>query len=189
MDNVIVDLLNLGIGGMMAAAVLWLLYHTHTVTLPKLLDRFAEQLREERAVCEKRHAECMQGHARVLDEVKRKEAEGFAFEGADASFYVLVKRILGEAPEFFQIERFSVNVERRYNAVGELIAVSEAIVKVKVGDEVTAVDGKAVKTAEEFQAALGEKKSGDKVKLALARGGDKVEVEVRKLKLLLESLI
>ena len=31
---------------------------------------------------------------RVLDEVKRKEAEGFAFEGADASFYVLVKRIL-----------------------------------------------------------------------------------------------
>jgi 2-isopropylmalate synthase len=73
---------------------------------------------------------------KVLDEVKRKEAEGFAFEGADASFYVLVKRILGEAPDFFEIERFSVNVERRYNAVGELIAVSEAIVKVKVGDEI-----------------------------------------------------
>jgi 2-isopropylmalate synthase len=73
---------------------------------------------------------------RVLDEVKRKEAEGFAFEGADASFFVLVKRILGEAPDFFAIERFSVNVERRYNAVGELIAVAEAIVKVKVGDEV-----------------------------------------------------
>ena len=73
---------------------------------------------------------------RVLDEVKRKEAEGFAFEGADASFYVLVKRILAEVPDFFEIERFSVNVERRYNAVGELIAVSEAIVKVKVGDEI-----------------------------------------------------
>jgi 2-isopropylmalate synthase len=32
--------------------------------------------------------------ARVLGEVKRKESEGFAFEGADASFYVLVKRML-----------------------------------------------------------------------------------------------
>jgi 2-isopropylmalate synthase len=73
---------------------------------------------------------------RVLEEVKRKEAEGFAFEGADASFYVLVKRLLGEVPAFFDVERFSVNMERRYNAIGELIAVSEAIVKVKVGDEV-----------------------------------------------------
>ena len=27
-------------------------------------------------------------------------------------------------------------MERRYNAIGELVAVSEAIVKVKVGDEV-----------------------------------------------------
>jgi 2-isopropylmalate synthase len=74
--------------------------------------------------------------ARVLDEVKRKEAEGFAFEGADASFYVLVKRMLGEVPAFFDVERFSVNVERRFNAVGELVTASEAIVKVRVGDEV-----------------------------------------------------
>ena len=61
--------------------------------------------------------------ARVLEEVKRKEAEGYAFEGADASFYVLAKRILGEVPAFFEVERFSVNVERRYNAVGELVTV------------------------------------------------------------------
>ncbi|MDP8919693.1 MAG: citramalate synthase, partial [Pseudomonadota bacterium] len=73
---------------------------------------------------------------RVLDEVKRKEAEGFAFEGADASFYVLVKRMLGEVPAFFDVERFSVNVERRFNAVGELVTASEAIVKVRVGEEV-----------------------------------------------------
>ncbi len=74
--------------------------------------------------------------SRVLEEVKRKEAEGFAFEGADASFYVLVRRMLGEVPAYFQVERFSVNVERRYNAVGELVMASEAIVKVRVGDEV-----------------------------------------------------
>jgi 2-isopropylmalate synthase len=73
---------------------------------------------------------------RVLDEVKRREAEGYAYEGAEASFYVLVKRVLGEVPTFFEVERFKVNVERRYNAVGELVTVAEAIVKVKVGDEV-----------------------------------------------------
>jgi 2-isopropylmalate synthase len=73
---------------------------------------------------------------RVLDEVKRKEAEGYAFEGADASFYVLARRMLGEVPAFFDVERFSVNVERRYNALGQLVTVAEAIVKVRVGDEV-----------------------------------------------------
>jgi 2-isopropylmalate synthase len=74
--------------------------------------------------------------SRVLEELKEKEAQGYAFEGADASFYLLVRRILGEVPDFFQVERFKVNVERRYNAVGELVTFSEAIVKVKVGDEI-----------------------------------------------------
>jgi 2-isopropylmalate synthase len=74
--------------------------------------------------------------SRVLDEVKQKEAEGFAYESADASFYVLVKRLLGDAPAFFDVERFSVNVERRFNAVGQLVTVAEAIVKVRVGDEI-----------------------------------------------------
>jgi 2-isopropylmalate synthase len=73
---------------------------------------------------------------RVLDEVKRKQSEGYSFEGADASFYVLVKRLLGEVPTFFDVERFSVKVEQRHNAVGALTTVAEAIVKVKVGDEV-----------------------------------------------------
>jgi 2-isopropylmalate synthase len=73
---------------------------------------------------------------RVLEEVKRKEAEGYAFEAAEASFYVLVRRLLGEVPNFYEVERFSVNVERRYNALGELVTVAEAIVKVRVGDAV-----------------------------------------------------
>ena len=36
--------------------------------------------------------------ARLLDEVKEKEAQGYAYEGADASFFLLAKRMLGEAP-------------------------------------------------------------------------------------------
>jgi 2-isopropylmalate synthase len=73
---------------------------------------------------------------KVLDELKEREAIGYAYEGADASFYLLAKRVLGEVPEFFAVERFKVNVERRYNAVGELVTVAEAIAKVRVGEEV-----------------------------------------------------
>ena len=72
----------------------------------------------------------------LLDMIKEKEAQGFAFEGADASVVVLARRVLGEVPDFFQVERFKVNVERRFNAVGELVTFSEAIVKVRVGGEV-----------------------------------------------------
>ncbi|WP_349370835.1 citramalate synthase [Salinarimonas sp.] len=73
---------------------------------------------------------------RMLSVLKEKEALGYAYEGADASFYLLVKRVMGEVPAFFEVERYSVNVERRWNARGELTTVAEAIVKVRVGDEV-----------------------------------------------------
>ncbi|MGE0750485.1 MAG: citramalate synthase [Variibacter sp.] len=72
---------------------------------------------------------------RLLETVKEREATGYAYEAADASFELLARRILGTVPDYFAVERFKVNVERRYNAVGELITVAEAVVKVKVGDE------------------------------------------------------
>jgi 2-isopropylmalate synthase len=80
---------------------------------------------------------------RLLDEVKDKEAQGYAFEGADASFFLLAKRMLGEACDFFTVERFSVSVERRYNAMGELVTFSEAVVRVKVGEQtiISAAEG------------------------------------------------
>ncbi len=82
---------------------------------------------------------------RVLEEVKEKEAQGYAFEGADASFYLLARRIMGEVPAYFEVERFKVNVERRYNALGDLVTFSEAIVKVRVGGEllISAAEGSA----------------------------------------------
>jgi 2-isopropylmalate synthase len=51
--------------------------------------------------------------------------------------------MLGEIPDFFSIERFSVNVERRHNAKGDLVTVSEAIVKVCVDGEmlISAAEG------------------------------------------------
>jgi 2-isopropylmalate synthase len=74
--------------------------------------------------------------ARLLEEVKTREAGGYAYEAADASFALLARRILGHVPDYFSVERFSVSVERRYNAHGDLVTVAEAIVKVRIGEEV-----------------------------------------------------
>ena len=73
--------------------------------------------------------------ARLLDEVKEREALGFAYEAADASFELLARRVLGKVPAYFDVEQFDVNVEQRYNAVGKRITVAMAVVKVKVGNE------------------------------------------------------
>ncbi len=73
--------------------------------------------------------------AALLEDVKTRELQGYAYEAADASFELLARRAFGEVPEFFDVERFRVLVERRHNAKGDLITVSEAIVKVKIGDQ------------------------------------------------------
>jgi 2-isopropylmalate synthase len=73
---------------------------------------------------------------RLLDEMKNREALGYAYEAADASFDLLARRILGKVPDFFTVEQFDVHVEHRINNTGEHVAVSKAMVKVKVGDEV-----------------------------------------------------
>ncbi len=73
--------------------------------------------------------------ARVLDEVKEKEALGYAYEGADASFELLARRMLGQVPDFFDVERFRVVMERRHNADGDLVSVAEAVVKVVIDGE------------------------------------------------------
>jgi 2-isopropylmalate synthase len=71
----------------------------------------------------------------LLDEVKRREAMGYAYEAADASFELLARRTLGNVPRFFEVDSFRVLVERRHNAVGELVTISEATVKVHVDGE------------------------------------------------------
>jgi 2-isopropylmalate synthase len=72
---------------------------------------------------------------RLLEEVKQKEFLGYAYDGAEASFELLARRALGQAPAFFDVESFRVIVERRHNAVGDLVTVSEATVKIAVDGE------------------------------------------------------
>ena len=73
--------------------------------------------------------------ATLLDAVKEREAAGYAYEGADASFELLARRLLGEVPQFFQVDSFRVMVERRHNALGQQVTVSEAQVKVSIAGE------------------------------------------------------
>ncbi len=72
----------------------------------------------------------------LLREVKEREAQGYAYDGADASFEILARRMLGTVPHYFDVQSFRVIVEQRHNALGELVTMSEAVVKVKVDDEI-----------------------------------------------------
>jgi len=67
--------------------------------------------------------------------VKEREASGYAYEGADASFELLARKMLHGLPEFFNVTSFRCMVERRFDANGQLKTVSEAIVKVLVDGE------------------------------------------------------
>ncbi|KJC51223.1 transferase [Bradyrhizobium sp. LTSP885] len=80
---------------------------------------------------------------RLVEELKEREAAGFAYESANASFDLLARRTLGKVPEYFKVEQFDVNVEQRYNANGQRVTVALAVVKVDVDGErlISAAEG------------------------------------------------
>src|ERR1700704_2148498 len=80
---------------------------------------------------------------RLVEEMKEREAAGYAYESANASFELLARRPLGRVPEFFRVEQFDVNVEQRYNANGQRVTVAMAVVKVDVAGErlISAAEG------------------------------------------------
>ena len=71
----------------------------------------------------------------LIEIVKEREANGYSYEAAEASFEILARKQLGDVPSYFRVESFRVQVERRFNAIGELVSVSEAVVKVEVDGE------------------------------------------------------
>ncbi|MCX7848484.1 MAG: citramalate synthase [bacterium] len=75
---------------------------------------------------------------RVVEEVKRREHEGYEYEAADASFELLVKKALGVFTPSFEVLGFRCIDEERNGTV-----VSEATIKVRVGgrEEHTAAEG------------------------------------------------
>ena len=73
--------------------------------------------------------------AALVQRVKDREFEGYAYDGAEASFELLARRVLGEVPDYFTLERFRVMDDRRWNARGELVTESEATVSLAVAGD------------------------------------------------------
>ena len=72
---------------------------------------------------------------RLLGEIKELESQGYAYDGADASFELLARREAGEVFDFFKITRFRVIDERRINAANREINESEATVWLSVNGQ------------------------------------------------------
>lgn len=72
---------------------------------------------------------------RLVEQVKEQEFEGYSYDGAEASFELMARRALGKVPDYFHCNHFRVLDERRWNAKGELVIVSEATVKLTVEGE------------------------------------------------------
>src|SRR5262245_6490513 len=113
--------------------------------------------------------------------VKEREAQGYAYEGADASFELLAHGMLGTVPEFFRVTSFRCMVERRFDSNGVLKTVSEAIVKVLVDGEekmsvaeghgpVNALDIALRKDLGKFQGEIGDLQLVD-YKVRILNGG------------------
>jgi len=78
--------------------------------------------------------------ARVLDRVKELEHRGYAFEAADASFELLVRREAGRLEDLFELEGYRVIVERRPDGSD----LSEATVRLRVKGERVMAAGEGV---------------------------------------------
>ncbi len=122
----------------------------------------------------------------IIDEVKKMESEGYQFEGAEASFEILLKKALGKHKSFFDLVSFRVIVENR----GDDKLVSEATIKVKVngilentvgeGDgPVNALDQALRKALTKFYPSLSEVRLTDfKVRVLDAKEGTAAKVRV-----------
>ena len=71
---------------------------------------------------------------RIIEMVKASEDQGYAYDGAQASFELVARRELGLCPAFFEVKRYRVTVERRKNKYDRMVTLSEAVVVVKIGD-------------------------------------------------------
>ena len=70
--------------------------------------------------------------ARIVERIKEKEAQGYSYDTAQASFELLAREELGLMPQFFEVKRYRVTVERRKNKRNKMVSLSEAVVVTKV---------------------------------------------------------
>ena len=65
---------------------------------------------------------------KLLEEVKDREFIGYSYDGADASFELLARRIVGEIPRYISISEYDVSVKK--NSSGKIISTAKAQLEV-----------------------------------------------------------
>lgn len=138
------------------------------------------KLEQKKLVSDKKMAK------KILAEVQDLENQGYQFEAAEASFEIMVKKVLGTYKPSFNLEKYHVNVER--NTLDQIV--TEATVKLNVdgvvehvvseGDgPVNALDGALRKSLERFYPNLKDMHLIDyKVRVVNARAATAARVRV-----------
>lgn len=113
----------------------------------------------------------------VLDDIKAREASGYTYEMADASLALLMMRHMGLYKPAFALESFRVIVDDREDT-GALAkgAESDAVIKIRVGDQRFVATGEGVGPVGALDAALREAISESYPEVA---GFDLVDYKVR----------
>jgi len=123
---------------------------------------------------------------KILRKVQDLENEGYQFEAAEASFDILVKKVMGTYKPSFDLQKYHVNVER--DTAGKIV--TEATVKLKVGGAsehivaegdgpVNALDNALRKSLERFYPNIKDMHLIDyKVRVVNARAGTAARVRV-----------
>jgi len=87
---------------------------------------------------------------KILARVQELENEGYQFEAADASFDLLVRKIMGTYKPAFELIKYATKVEKRKG--GDIV--TEATVKLKVDDKIEHVVGEGDGPVNALDAAL-----------------------------------
>jgi 2-isopropylmalate synthase len=123
---------------------------------------------------------------KILTRVQELENEGYQFEAADASFDLLIKKMMGTYKPFFELVKYHIDVEKL--ATGD--TVTEATVKLRVGDKtehvvgegdgpVNALDGALRRSLEGFYPCIKDVHLIDyKVRVVNAKAGTAARVRV-----------
>jgi len=124
----------------------------------------------------------------IIDMVKKLEHQGYQFEGAEASFAILLKKALGKHRTFFDLKGFKVSVMKNSESDGDVV--SEATLKLAVNGKeqhtvaegdgpVNALDNALRKALENFYPELRNVSLSDfKVRVINAEAGTKAKVRV-----------
>ncbi|NEO55735.1 MAG: citramalate synthase [Okeania sp. SIO3B5] len=122
----------------------------------------------------------------ILDSLKELENEGYQFEGAEASFELLMRKALKQRQHFFEIKGFQVHLDKD----GEKVSNSLATVKVTVNGQdileaaegngpVSALDAALRKALENFYPAIANFYLTDyKVRILDGRAGTSAKTRV-----------